>query len=256
MKLKPSLLALALVFTSFPAWGALKSQTIDYKYEGKVLKGYLVYDDAISGKRPGVLVFHEVWGLNDYAKSRAQQLAQAGYVAFAADMFGEGKVATHLEDAKEMSAEVTSKLPLWVGRAQAAMKTLQEQPMVDPQRLAAIGYCFGGGTVLKLAYDGAPLKLAATFHGALSAPENPQNIKAKLLIFHGGKDGFISADTIAQMKAKLDQGKVSYKWVVFPDAMHGFTVPGSEKLGIQGVAYNADADKKSWAQLLAALKKI
>ncbi len=256
MKLKPALLAMALMLASFPAWGALKSQTVDYNYEGKVLKGYLVYDDAISGKRPGVLVFHEWWGLNDYAKSRANQLAQAGYVAFAADMFGEGKVAAHPEDAKAMVGEVTSQLPLWVGRAQAALKTLQAQSMVDPQHIAAIGYCFGGATVLKLAYEGAPLKLAATFHGSLSAPEHPENIKAKLIFFHGGKDAFTSADTIAQMKAKLDKAKVSYEWIVFPEAMHGFTVPGSEKMGIQGVAYNAEADRKSWAQLLVALKAI
>jgi len=256
MKLKYCLLALVLALPSLPAWGALQSKTINYSYGGKTLKGYLAYDDAIPGKRPGVLVFHEWWGLNDYAKSRANQLAQAGYVAFAADMFGEGKVATHPEDAKAMVGEVTAKAPEWLGRASAAFKVLQGQTMVDAQRIAAIGYCFGGATVLQLAYSGAPLKLAATFHGSLSAPEAPQNIKAKLLFFHGGKDPFTSAETIEQMKSKLDRAKISYQWVVFPEAMHGFTVPGSDKLGMKGVAYNAEADQKSWTQLMGALKQI
>src|SRR4030095_16893463 len=133
-------------------------------------KGYLVWNEAVRGRRPGVLVVHEFWGLDDYAKSRADQLARIGAVAFAADMYGNGKAFEHPEEASAMMNEVKNNLSEWVGRAQAALKLLHDQPTVDPARLAAIGYCFGGATALHLAYSGADLKAVVTFHGALPLP--------------------------------------------------------------------------------------
>ena len=251
-----SFLILILFGAAAPAGAALQTKTLDYSYGGKTFKGYLAWDDAFSGKRPGVLVVQECWGLNDYARSRTEQLAKAGYVAFAADMYGEGKVGAHPEQASAMANEVKSNLGEWLGRSQAALQTLRSQPQVDPTKLAVIGYCFGGATALQLAYSGADIKLAASFHGSLPVPEKPEMIKAKLLIFHGGKDPHITAESLQAVKTKLDQAKVDYRLTIYPEAMHGFSVPGADARGMKGVAYNAEADQKSWADLLAALKAL
>jgi len=252
-------IAFALILSlisATPAWAAVKSKNIDYKYNGKTFKGYLAWDDSIQGKRPGVLVVHEVWGLNDYARSRADQLAKLGYVAFAADMWGDGKVSSSMEEAQAWMTELRNNLPEWLGRANAAIKVLSEQPTVDPTKLAAMGYCFGGGTVLQLAFNGADLKLVASFHGALVVPDSTQNIKGKILILQGADDPFIPKETVQQVKAKLDQGKVNYQLILYPGAVHGFTVPGSEKRGMKGVAYNAEADQQSWQELLSAFDQV
>lgn len=260
MKIRARILFLAAALVSFlpspQAAAALKSRTVDYVYGGKTFQGYLAWDDAVSGKRPGVLVVHEWWGLNDYVRSRADQLAKAGYVAFAADMYGGGRVAAHPDEAGKMAGEVRANAQEWLGRAEAALQTLRAQPTVDPARLAAIGYCFGGATVLRLAYSGADLKAVASFHGSLFPPERPENIKAKIWIFHGEKDPFVKAETVEQVRAALEQGKVAARIVVYPEAMHGFTVPGSEQRGMKGVAYDAEADRKSWAELLSVLGKL
>jgi len=260
MKSRAHILFLAAVLVSFlpapRAAAALKSRTVDYVYGGKTFQGYLAWDDAVAGKRPGVLVVHEWWGLNDYARSRADQLAKAGYVAFAADMYGGGKIAAHPDEAGKMAGEVRANVQEWLGRAEAALQTLRAQPLVDPARLAAIGYCFGGATVLQLAYSGADLKAVASFHGSLFPPEQPEKIKAKIWIFHGGKDPFVKAETLQQVRAALEQGKVAARIIVYPDAVHGFTVPGSERHGLKGVAYDAEADRKSWAELLSMLEEL
>jgi len=260
MKVRAFILILGAVLASLlsapQARAALQHRSVDYVYGGKTFRGYLAWDDAVSGKRPGVLVVHEWWGLNDYARSRADQLAKAGYVAFAADMYGGGKVAAHPDEAGKMAGEVRANVQEWLGRAEAALQTLRTQPLVDPARLAAIGYCFGGATVLQLAYSGADLKAVASFHGSLFPPEQPEKIKAKIWIFHGGKDPFVKAETLEQVRAALEQGKVAARIVVYPDAVHGFTVPGSERNGLKGVAYDAEADKKSWAELLSMLEEL
>lgn len=237
------------------ASAALQSKTVDYQVGAKNFKGYLAWDDSFPGKRPGILVVHEFWGLNDYAKSRADQLAKLGYVAFAGDMFGDGKVAAHPDEAQAMAKETNSNVAEWVARAQAALDTLRRQPNVDRARLAAIGYCFGGATVLQLAFSGADLKLTASFHGSLPVPESAAKVRGEILVFHGGSDAFISAETIQKFRAKLDEAKVNYRFIVYPGAVHSFTVPGADKRGIANVAYNAEADQKSWQELVAALNK-
>ena len=239
-----------------PAVAAMQSKTIDYQFGNKTFKGYLAWDDSFPGKRPGILVVHEFWGLNDYAKSRADQLAKLGYVAFAADMFGDGKVASHPDDAKSMAKEATANLADWVGRAQAGLDTLRRQPKVDPNKLAAIGYCFGGATALQLAFSGSDIKLAASFHGSLPVPESAAKVRGEILVFHGGSDAFISAETIQNFRAKLDAAKVNYRFIVYPGAVHGFSVPEADKRGMANVAYHAEADQKSWQELLSALRRI
>src|SRR5437868_4041249 len=168
----------------------VKTKTVPYEYGGVTFKGYLAWDDSTTGKRPGVLVLHEWWGLNEYARKRAEQLAGLGYVAFAGDMYGEGKTTEHPKEAGQFAGEVRKNVAVWQGRAQAALKVLTEQPQVDAAKLAAIGYCFGGSTALELAYTGADLKAVATFHAALPIPdaEQARAIKAKVLVNHGAAD--------------------------------------------------------------------
>ncbi|MBO0700034.1 MAG: dienelactone hydrolase family protein [Zavarzinella sp.] len=245
MRIIAGLLILALAGS---AGAAVKTKEIEYEHDGTKLKGVLAFDDAATGKRPGVLVFHEWWGLNDYAKMRAQQLAEMGYVAFAADMYGAGKVTEHPKEAGKMAQEVRMNRELWLGRAQAALKVLQEQPQVDKDRIAAIGYCFGGTTALVLAASGAPLKAVATFHAGLPElkPEEAKKVQARLLINNGADDSFVSKESIEKFKAALDAAGVKYEFVNHPGAVHSFTVKGADAHAIKGMAYNEAADKKSW----------
>ena len=151
---------------------AVQEKAINYSYEGDVkMTGYLYWDDAVKGKRPGVLVIHEWWGLNDYAKKRARMLAELGYVAFAADMYGDGKVTTKREQASGWMQEVTADVEGWRQRAQLGLQQLIDSGMVDADKLAAIGYCFGGAAVLEMARSGASMDGFVSFHGGLQTPQ-------------------------------------------------------------------------------------
>jgi dienelactone hydrolase len=229
----------------------VKTKGINYTYNGVTLKGYLAWDDSAKEKRPGVLVVHEWWGLNDYARKRAEQLAGLGYVAFACDMYGEGKVTEHPKEAAQMAGELRKNLETWLGRAQAGLKVLREQDQVDPTRVASIGYCFGGSTALQLAYSGADLKAVVTFHAAVPVPEAKQAeaIKAKLMICHGAADSFIPEETLQKARNAYDAAKVDYQMLYFGGAVHSFTVPGIDRLGVKGLAYNAEADQRSWQDM-------
>jgi dienelactone hydrolase len=235
----------------------VKMREVTYSYGGVTFKGHLAWDEAMKGKRPGVLVVHEFWGLNDYARKRADQLAGLGYVAFACDMYGAGKVTEHPEEAAQMAAEVRKNIKTWQGRAQAALKILQEHELVDPGKIAAIGYCFGGSTALELAYSGANIAAVATFHAALPVPEPEQAkvIKAKILICHGAADSFIPEATCQQVRSAFEDAKVDYEFIYLGGAVHSFTVPGSEKIGRRGMAYTAAADRRSWQAMLDLFKE-
>jgi dienelactone hydrolase len=230
------------------ARAAVKTRNVTYDYEGTTLKGFLAWDDATEGKRPGVLVVHEWWGLNAYARSRARQLAKLGYVAFACDMYGEGKTTEHPKEAGAMAGEVRKNLKTWQGRALAGLKILQDNEHVDARRLAAIGYCFGGSTALELAYRGADLKAVVTFHAALPVAdaEQAKAIKAKIMVCHGAADKFIPEATAQKFRAALEDAKVDYQMIYFGGAVHSFSVPGADKHNIPGIAYNAEADHRSW----------
>src|SRR5262245_36997401 len=225
----------------------VKTKTVTYSYGGVNLIGHLAWDDAVQGKRPGVLVVHEWWGLNDYARRRAEQLAGLGYIAFAADMYGEGKTTEHPKEAGAMAGEVRKNVKTWEGRAQTALKILQDHDLVDARRTAAIGYCFGGSTALQLAYSGADLAAAVSFHGALPVPEPGQakGIKAKILICHGALDSFIPEAVIQKVRNAYDSAKVDYEMVYYGGAVHSFTVPDADKHEIKGIAYNAAAYRRS-----------
>lgn len=245
MRLLAGLFTLAVAAT---ASAAVQTREIEYEANGTKLKGVLAYDDAATGKQPGVLVFHEWWGLNDYAKMRARQLAGLGYVAFAADMYGPGRVTEHPKEAAKMAQAVRMSRDVWVERAQAALKVLQAQPQVNADRIGAIGYCFGGSTALVLAASGAPLAAVSTFHAGLPplTVEQAKNIKARLLINNGADDTFVTNESIENFKAALDKAGVKYRFENYPGAVHSFTVKDADKHNMKGMAYNETADTKSW----------
>ena len=217
------------------------------------------YDDATADKRPGVMVVHEWWGLNDYAKHRAEMLAKLGYVALACDMYGDAKNTEHPEDARKMAPEVRMNKDVWMGRANAGLKVLKDHKVCDPKKLAVMGYCFGGTTSLNIALAGTEDVLAVvSFHGALPAPtaDEVKKVKAKVVVCHGADDPFIPADAVAKFKKAFDDAGVKYTFEAYPGAVHSFTVKDSEKKMLTGMAYNQAADEKSWATMQAAFKEV
>lgn len=243
---------------ALPAAAAVQTKEVTYTHEGKTYKGHLAWDDATPGKRPGVLVLHEWWGLDDYARKRADQLAGMGYVAFAADLYGDGKLAKHPDDAKKFSGEVRANVENWRGRAQAALDVLKKDEHVDPSKLAAIGYCFGGSSALQLAYTGADLDAVVTFHAGLPTPtpEQAKAVRAQILVCHGADDKFVSEESIKKLKEALDAASVKFRVETYPGAVHSFTVPGADKHMMPGMAYNAETDKKSWASMKAVFDEV
>jgi dienelactone hydrolase len=244
-------LAAAGILAATCASAAVKTKTIEYKDGDTVLTGHLAWDDAATGKRPGILVVHEWWGLNDYTKSRAEQLAKEGYVAFALDMYGGKKVTQHPKEAGEWMKEVTANVEAWRKRAIAGIEVLKAQSQVDGAKLAAVGYCFGGSTVMQLAYGGADLAAVVSFHGSLPpAPEGVASIKPRVLVAHGRDDKFIPADRLAAFQDGLDRAKAKWEMSIYSGTRHGFTNPGAGAYGMENLAYNETADKHSWAAML------
>jgi dienelactone hydrolase len=236
-------------------------KAVEYSAQGVVMKGYLAYDENIKGKRPGVLVIHEWWGLNDYARKRARMLAELGYTGLAVDMYGEGKEAIHPDDAGKFSSELMKNFDVAKIRFIAAMDFLKQQATIDPTRIAAIGYCFGGGVVLNMARQGIDLKGVASFHGSLNAvkPAQVGNVKAKILVLHGGDDKFIPTEQIEAFKQEMKSAGAYFQFISYPGAVHSFTNPEADALGKKfnmAIAYNADADLKSWDELKKFLSTI
>jgi dienelactone hydrolase len=255
--------ALSLSLGTLSAWAKsdIEGKAVQYTADGVTLKGYLVYDKNISGKRPGVLVVHEWWGLNDYARKRARMLAELGYAALAVDMYGEGKQAMHPDEAGKFSSELMKNFDVAKARFMAALSFLKEQPVVDPENIAAIGYCFGGGIVLNMARQGVDLKGVASFHGSLSAvkPANQGEVKAKILVLHGGDDKFTTAEQIEAFRQEMKNAGADVRFITYPGASHSFTNPAATELGKKynlPLAYNAEADRKSWEELKKFLKNI
>ncbi|HET7730152.1 MAG TPA: dienelactone hydrolase family protein [Usitatibacter sp.] len=242
------MLIAALVLAAFAAEAKVVEKNVDYQYNGRTMKGFLAYDDAVSGPRPGVLVVHEWWGLNDYIRGRARQMAERGYVAFAPDMYGEGRTT---RDPKEAGALSGSVRPELVPRAKAGLEVLRGQPGVDAARLGAMGFCFGGSTVLALAYSGEDLKGTVLFHGSLFPPAEGQaaKIRSPIVILHGEKDTFIKPETIVQVKDALEAGKVDWYMVTYAQAVHAFTNPDADSFGLPGIGYNEKAATRSWDEM-------
>jgi dienelactone hydrolase len=253
---------LSLAFAGYAsADPKIEGKTVEYSADGVVMKGYLAYDKNTKGKRPGVLVVHEWWGLNDYARKRARMLAEIGYAAFAVDMYGEGKQAKHPNDAAKFSSELMKNFDTAKARFMAAMEFFKKQPVVDSERIAAIGYCFGGGIVLNMARLGVDLKGVASFHGSLAAvkPAERGAVKAKILVLHGADDKFSTPEQINAFKQEMKAAGADFRFISYPGTVHSFTNPEADayakKFNIP-VAYNAKADKESWEELRKFLDMI
>ncbi len=227
----------------------VRTQTVEYRQDDAMLEGYLAYDDAIKGQHPGVLVFHEWWGVNDYIKRRTEQLAQLGYVAFAADIYGKGSRARTREEATALAGKFRAgDRNLLRARANAGLEALKKNPLTDPKRVAAIGYCFGATAVLELARSGADLAGVVGFHGGLGTP-NPadaKNIRGKILALTGADDPSAKPEQVIAFEDEMRKGGVDWYLVSYGGAVHGFTNPGNGADNARGVAYNEKADQRSW----------
>lgn len=254
---KVAWVGLLLLSCPIPSWAAVVSKEITYKVGEQTFKGQLFFDDAIQGKRPGILVVHEWWGLNDYARERAAQLAKLGYVAFAVDMYGNGKTTEHPKEASAMAGMVRKNQQEWQARGEAGLKILRDHPLVDSTKLGAIGYCFGGSTALKLAHAGAGLKAVVSFHGALMVPSEAEvkAIQAKILICHGAADAFIPEKLIQEVRGTYDKAGIDYQMIYYGGAVHSFTVPDANSRKLDGIRYDPAADRRSWAAMRALFQE-
>lgn len=254
------LLMIMAMAMSAAAGEKITGKYISYKAGETTMKG-LTYSDKMTGKRPGILVVHEWWGQNDYIRERARMLAAMGYVALAVDMYGNGKVASHPADAQAFSEEMGKDFETMKLRFNAAEDLLKKQKMVDPDKIAAIGYCMGGGVVLNMALQGADLKGVASFHGSLGSVKEimPGLVKTRIIVFNGKDDKFITTEQIDAFKKKMAGAGVDYQFISYPKAMHSFTNPQADMYAKKfklPLAYNAEADKKSWTRMKSFLQDI
>ncbi|TAI48805.1 dienelactone hydrolase family protein [Flagellimonas allohymeniacidonis] len=235
-------------------------QEVTYATDSTNLKGYIAVNENIEGKRPGVLIVHEWWGHNDYVRERADMLAEMGYTAFAVDMYGDGVQANHPDDAGKFAMSVFNNLPEATARFNAALELLKSQESVDPEKIAAIGYCFGGSVALTMANTGADLDAVAAFHSGVQLPVMPSNdLKARVLVCNGAADPFIAEESVEAFKKAMDSVGANYEYVSYPDVKHSFTSKAAdanaEKFGLP-LAYDADADTKSWASLQKLFEEV
>jgi dienelactone hydrolase len=227
---------------------AIQTKTVDYQEGDTTLEGFVAYDDALKGPRPGVLVVHQWMGLTDYEKKRAEMLAQLGYVAFCADIYGKDNRPKNVQEAGALAGKFKADRALLRARVNAGLDELRKQPFVDQKRLAAIGYCFGGTTVIELALSGAQLNGVVSFHGGLDAP-NPadaKNIKCSVLALAGADDPFQKPDDLAAFEKEMRDNKVDWEITFYGNAVHAFTQPMAGNDNSKGAAYNEKADQRSW----------
>ncbi len=259
-----TLLAAVLVslFAPLAAHAAIVTMNIDYKDGDVKCKGYLAYDDQVPGPRPGVLVIPEWWGLTDYTRDRAKQLAGLGYVAFVADMYGEGKTTDDPKEAGKLAGELKPDPAKFRARAKAALDTLRAVGPttggLDPTKVAAIGYCFGGSAVLELARSGENLAGVVSFHGDLSttAPAKPGEVKAKVLVCTGADDAFVKPQTVEAFDKEMKAAGADYQINSYGGAVHAFTNPDADRHKIPNIAYNEKADKRSWEAMKAFFAEV
>jgi dienelactone hydrolase len=266
-QINPNGIIISIILLSFTLVGRsgsvapnIKEETVTYTADGMTLKGFLAFDDNIKGKRPAILVVHEWWGLNDYVKMRVRKLAELGYIAMAADMYGEGKIALNPTDAQTFATPYYKDPNLVKSRLDAAMKKLKEYSQADQSNMAAIGYCFGGFIVLNYAKLGADLKGVVSFHGGMGGvPVDKKLLKAKVLVCQGGSDKFVSIKEVEGFKHKLDSIDADNTLKVYANATHAFTNPDATKTGKQfnmPIEYNPDADRDSWNDMKIFFGKV
>jgi dienelactone hydrolase len=249
MRIATILLALATLAAA--ATAEIVTEDVPYRHLDVQLQGYLAYDDALSGPRPAVIVVHEWWGLNDFAKQKARALAELGYVAFALDMYGRGKVTSDPSQAGTWAGAIRRDLKQFRARARAGYDIVAQHERVDRDRIGAIGFCFGGSTVLQMAAAGMPLAGVVSFHGSLFAFEadDVRRTQAKLLVLHGAADPLVPDKDVAAFQQSLADSKVDWQLVAYGGAEHSFTNPGADEHGIKGVKYDKTAAQRSWRHM-------
>ena len=246
--MKPLVILTLLLMTPWTSPAAVKIEPVEYKQGDTALEGWLVYDDAAHGKCPGVLVVHDWFGVSDYVKGRAEQLAKLGYVAFVADIYGKGVQPQTPKEAGAEAGKFKNDRPLLRARVNAALDILKKSPKVDPARIAAIGYCFGGTTVLELARSGAKIAGVVSFHGGLDTPtpEDAKNIHCKVLVLQGADDPMAPIAQVTALEDEMRKAGVDYQIILYGGAVHAFTREDAGTDNSKGVAYNEKADKRSW----------
>ena len=251
MMLRALLLLLLSGLAPALAQAAIETKAVEYRQGDTRLIGYLATPKDAKGPLPGVLVVHEWKGLDDYAKRRTEQLAELGYVAFAADIYGDGKIAADATEARALSGVYKKDRALLRVRAAAGLATLKAQPGVASDQIAAIGYCFGGTAALELARSGADFAGVVSFHGSLDtpAPQDAKNIRAKVLVLHGADDPNVPAEQVTAFAQEMRAAGVDWQLIAYSGAVHGFTNPAHGGDNSKGVAYNATADARSWAAM-------
>ena len=235
------------------------AEDLTYSENGKTFKSFLAFDKSKPGKLPVVLIIPEWWGMNDYVKNRAKQLADSGYMAIAVDMYGEGKVADNPDDAGKLAKPFYGNADLAKQSFEAALKQIEKNEKADAGKMAAIGYCFGGAMALNMARINEPLKGVISFHGNLMTGVKPTTNKIPVLVLNGEDDTFISKDEITSFKKQMDSAGVKYEFVNYPGAIHSFTNPDATAVGKKyklKVAYNEAADKASWKEMITFFNKI
>lgn len=256
----PAFLLLVLAL-AWPLSAKINTRPVAYDHEGVKLEGWLAYADSGAAKQPGVIVIHEWWGRDDFAKQQTEELARLGYVVFAIDMYGQGVTTEDPKRAGELAGQFYGK-PLMAARARAGLDALFATGLVDEKRVAAVGYCFGGSTAMALAYSGAPLAGIVSLHGGpVAAPaEAKGRIKTRFLICHGAVDPFISKESLDGFLRSLDDTGIDYQFISYAGAKHAFTNPQSDArrtaLGLDGIAYQAEASRRSWGHLKQFLAEI
>ncbi len=249
----------ALLLSLAPrATAAVKTREVEYRQGDTVLQGFFAWDDAAKEKRPGVLVIHEWWGHNEHARHQARRLAEAGYVGFALDMYGKGRLAAHPSDAEAFMKEATKDPAVVMARFNAALDQLKQDSHVDPEKIAAIGYCFGGGVALGRARSGADLDAVVTFHAALGpqTPAEKGKVKARILVLTGAADPMVPPESVEAFKKEMTAAGARFEVIGYPGVKHSFTNPEAGTHGMDALAYDAEADKKSWAAMLDLFKEI
>jgi dienelactone hydrolase len=249
---------LAALFAHCVAFAAIKTKNIEYKQGDVTLEGYLAYDTNGPAKKPGVLVVHEWTGLGTYVKRRTEMLAKLGYVAFAPDIYGKGIRPNNPKDAGTTATIYKSDRALLRARAQSGLDQLLAQKNVNTKKIAAIGYCFGGTTVLELARSGAPVSGVVSFHGGLDTP-NPsdaKDIKAKVLVLHGADDPYVPTEQVSAFENEMRNAKVDWQLIKYANAVHAFTNTDAGNDNSKGAAYSASADERSWVAMRSFFAEI
>ncbi|MGB2957657.1 MAG: dienelactone hydrolase family protein [Bacteroidota bacterium] len=239
----------------------IEEREVVYTVDGTAMKGTIAYDASLTGKRPGILVVHEWWGHNAYARKRARMLAEMGYTALAVDMYGEGKQADHPDDAMKFAGEVMQNMATARARFVAALDTLRHHQTTDPTKIAAIGYCFGGGVVLHAARMGLDINGVVSFHGSLATAHPAQHgtVIASILVCHGEDDNFVTGEQMEAFEKEMDESGADYTIITYPGARHSFTNPDADTFADKfdmRLAYNKKADEKSWADMQAFLNRV